>query len=340
MDKIILHFLSTYSLRTISLTNLEKVVPGTVAYEEFAGAILQLITDGVLVPIKAHGTNLANPPLPNGYRLQKQKLNADYFEQIRSYQFALHPLIHIDCYFNLKETVWRKERPWLETVQCYLKRNGLPQVEASIWQRSYEIMGDEKWISEGGGRAFLQRIGMFDQLKIIDLVEPLMFALNPARIDDPHCYHLIVENKTTFDILADILPDTIFLTLLYGAGKCFLNSITQLERQLHMPDAQHHLCYFGDLDLEGITIWYLLTKRRKSDLAMPFYRALLGKTYHQGKENQRKDNAAYQAFLSCFTESEQKQIQQLFANQGYYPQEALSAQELQAIGRGISWKDI
>lgn len=340
MNKVILDYLKTYSLRTISLVEIERLLPGRVEYGDFVCMVEKLMAEGVLVPIRSHGTNQANPALPNGYRIKKEKLKADFFEEIRSHQFDLHPLIYIDSYFKETEALWRGEQEWLGKLQDYLTAYGLPQTEASIWERSYEIMGDEKWISEGGGRSFLQRVRIFDKLKIIDLVEPLMFALNPHRIKGTTCYHLIVENKTTFDALAEVLPETDFLTLIYGAGKCFLNSITQLERQLNMPHVQHMLYYFGDLDLEGINIWYVLDKRRQARLALPFYQALLRKDFHQGKENQRKDNEAYEKFCACFSVADQQAIEDLFASQGYYPQEALSIQELQDIGRTTCWKNI
>lgn len=340
MKKIIIDFLSKYTGRTVSLVEIERVVPGRVEYQLFADAVQQLMEEGILVPIGARGTNQAQSALPNGYRVKKERLKADFFEEIRNRQLLLHPLIQLDFYFKGTKALWRKEEQWLDKMQDYLSIYGLPEIEASIWERSYEIMGDEKWISESGGRAFLQRMGIFEKLKIVDLIEPLMFALNPRRIQDARCYHLIVENKTTFDALAEVLPETAFLTLIYGAGKCFLNSITQLESQLHMPYAEHELFYFGDLDLEGIKIWYLLNKRRRASLALPFYRALLGKRCNQGKINQRKDEKAYQEFSACFSSEEQQAIQLIFKNQSYYPQEALTTQEVQDIGRTTWWKDI
>lgn len=340
MDKMILNYLATHSLQTISLVEIERLLPGRVEYGGFVGVMEQLMAEGVLVPIRAHGTNQANPALPNGYRIKKHRLKADFFEAIRSRQLFLHPLIYIDGYFKETEDLWRLQQPWLDKLQDYLVTYGLPQIEVSVWQRSYEIMGDEKWISEGGGHAFLQRVRIFEKLKIVDLVEPLMFALNPRRVQDAVCYHLIVENKTTFDALAEVLPETDFLTLIYGAGKSFLNSITQLERQLHMPHVQHRIYYFGDVDLEGIKIWHVLNKRRQASLALPFYQALLGKKFYQGKGNQRKDSKAYEEFCGCFSAAEQQAIDHLFANHGYYPQEALSGRELQDIGRTTCWKDI
>lgn len=340
MNKIILDYLATHSLQTISLMEIERLLPGRVEYGDFVCVMEQLVAEGVLMPIRARGTNQANPALPNGYRIKKHRLKADFFEEIRNRQLFLHPIIYIDGYFKGTEALWRQQQQWLDKLQDYLTKYGLPQIEASVWERSYEIMGDEKWISEGGGRSFLQHVGVFEKLKIVDLVEPLMFALNPKRIEDARCYHLIVENKTTFDALAEVLSETDFLTLIYGAGKCFLNSITQLEKQLHMLHVQHRLYYFGDLDLEGIKIWYVLNKRRQASLALPFYQALLAKDFHQGKGNQRKDSKAYEEFYACFSEADQQAIDNLFANQGYYPQEALSGRELQDIGRTACWKDI
>jgi len=73
---------------------------------------------------------------------------------------------------------------------------------------------------------------------------------------------------------------------------------------------------------------------------LPFYRGLLGKNFYQGKTNQRKDDKAYEEFCSYFAAVEQQAIDNVFANQGYYPQEALTVIELQDIGRTTWWKDI
>lgn len=339
-EELVLHFLQKYPRRTVSLVEIENVIPGGIEYRDFAGSMKRLMEDELVIPIHSQGTNRAYPPLPTRYRIHKHRMQADFFERIRKRQLSLHPLINIEYYFKGSEAQWNREQEWLDGLNAYLIDYGLPKTEASVWERSYEIMGDEKWIRDGGGGSFLQRVGVYEKLQIIEIVEPLMFALNPKRIQDTLCYHLIVENKTTFDALAEILPETDLLTLIYGSGKGFLNSITQLDKQLHMEKAQHHLYYFGDLDLEGITIWYLVNKRCHVSLALPFYQALLHKKFYQGKENQRKDDKAYEQFMQNFVTADQEKIQNLFAKQGYYPQEALSIQELQHMGRTTLWKSI
>jgi hypothetical protein len=340
IEELVLQFLTKHPRRTVSLGEIERVIPGGMEYADFAGSIQKLMEDEVLLPISSQGTNQAQPPLPIKYRIHKRTMQADFFEEIRKRQLSLHPTINIECYFKGSEAQWNREQAWLDRLEAYLTAYGLPTTEASVWERSYEIMGDEKWIRDGGGGSFLQQVGVYEKLRIVEIAEPLMFSLNPDRIHDTHCYHLIVENKTTFDALADVLPETDLLTLIYGAGKGFLNSITQLEKQLHLETVRHTLYYFGDLDLEGITIWYLLNQRRPVPLALPFYQALLSKEFHQGKENQRRDAKAYEQFVQCFAGAEQGKIHNLFDKQGYYPQEALSIQELQHMGRTTPWKNI
>lgn len=340
MDKLIRSYLAGYSQYTITLKELEGQVPGHASYADFAAVINKLLHEGVLLAIKSQGMNQATPELPNKFKIRRQKLNAALFEEIRSQELHLHPLIRLDRYFKLTPTLWHQEEPWRELLNRYLNAAGLPTKEASVWERSLQIFGDEKLISDRGGKAFLRRVGIYDKLRIVEMAEPLMFAVNPRRIKERCCYHLIVENKTTFDALADVLADTEFLTLIYGAGKSIINSIAGLEKQLNLPDAEHVLFYFGDMDLEGITIWYGLNQRRCAGLALPFYRALLTKSYSIGKENQRKNEEAYQAFVANFSMAEQNFMDNLFMKHGYYPQEALTAQELQHIWRSTVWTHI
>ncbi|MTV50370.1 hypothetical protein GJ688_15475 [Heliobacillus mobilis] len=95
----------------------------------------------------------------------------------------------------------------------------------------------------------------------------------------------------------------------------------------------HIFHYYGDLDHEGISIWYSLQKRYPIRLAMPFYRALLQKEYAIGKENQRPNPEAFALFLTNFSTEEQAAIQSMMGQGGYLPQEALSAEETANIWR-------
>lgn len=333
-------FLRGYPRGMVSLGQLEQAAAGCAEYGQFAAVVQAWADAGILTPVAASGTNQAKPPLALKYRVNKAKLYAGQHEDIRQRQVAVHSVIQLDGYFKHDAALWQQDKPWIDRLNAYLIKNGLPEHSASVWERSYEIAGDEKWISEGGGYAFLQRVAVYDKLKIVDIAEPLMFALNPARIGDQTCLHLVVENKTTYSILAEVLPQTDFLTIIYGAGKDCISGIGQLERQLHLADRVHKLFYFGDLDFEGISIWHMVNNRRPAQPATVFYQALLAKPFTLGKQNQRQEAAACHDFLSYFAPAEQDKLRGLLACAGYYPQEALSAAQLTEIVRQTPWKSI
>lgn len=322
--------------KTVKLRELEGLVDGSTEYDGFFDAVRHLEQEGLLQPIKSQGFN--NFGLAYAYRIQKQSLSKHLHEQIRSKQLSVHPLINLSCYFEQAEEVWKQDQEYINKLHSYLTKKGIPDKEAFSPERSYELVGNEKWIDEGGGRAFLDRIGVYSFLRIVPAVEPLMFAINPHEMNSREHLHLIVENKSAYAALATCLAESPFTTLIFGSGKGFLSSITNLEQQLNLPDHVHRLNYFGDLDREGITIWDTLHQRRAASPALAFYRALMMKDFTYGKQYQKQNKHAEDRFVSHFLPNEQSKIRQMLAEGGYYPQEALKTDELCDIWR-CSWKD-
>lgn len=337
MYSVLTNFLSTYKTKTVTLSQLEALAPGSAKYADFIRVVKALEEEQILVPVKANGVSAVAPGVANAYRVQKANLHNVLYEKIRRKQRQVNPLIDLTAYFSLPEGNWDSDQDNIDRVDRYLGGKGLPAFAASAPERSYELAGDEKWLQEGGGEAFLQRVGLYSKMKLTPVPDPLMLAVNPQQMPNRKHYHLIVENKTAYHALAGILAESPFTTLIYGAGKGFLNSILYLERQLNLPDSKHLLYYFGDLDLEGIKIWFMLNKVRSTELARAFYRALLAKPFQTGKLNHKKDWAAYASFLACFSAEEQSEINILFEKRGYCPQEALSSEELCCVWRE-SWK--
>jgi hypothetical protein len=89
-------------------------------------------------------------------------------------------------------------------------------------------------------------------LKIIPVSDRLMFALNPRLLQEKKQWHLIVENKTTYQGLLPALKETCFSTLIYGSGNKITGSMELFQNQYPI-EAEHIFCYFGDLDKSGIT---------------------------------------------------------------------------------------
>jgi len=338
MQDQIINFLKTYKKVTITIDEIERILVGTqTTYKQFANQINELEQDGILQMIKAKGRNSRTPSLAYQYRIQRSKLHQNYHHEIQKMQIGLHSLINLDSYFSIDPSIWEQDRPYILKINQYLNQNPLPIDTAPAPERSFELVGDEKWITEKGGKECLERLGLWENLKIIPVSDPMMFAINPQAFQHDEHKHLIVENKTTYLALLEVLPETPFTSLIYGSGNKILKSIEHLHQQLPFKAGQHQLYYFGDIDMSGIWIWYSLHKKMETKLALPFYQACLVYPYVHGKENQRKEEEAVRVFLSNFTKEEQQQIRDMLDDGGYYPQEVLKTKELRELWRNTTW---
>ncbi|SDE25691.1 hypothetical protein SAMN02799630_05009 [Paenibacillus sp. UNCCL117] len=378
---------------TVELEQLERVFAGqAVDYEAFADGVLQLERDGVLEPVKAHGRNGKLPALGYQYRIRRQSIREEYVRRLHRYGITLHPLIRVDRYYGMSEEDWERDWPYIGQIDSFLKRSDLPEREAPAPERSFELTGDEKWITEKGGQSLLERLGLWAKLRILPVSDPLMLAVNPAAfrmhaeagagrmqkpgehspdsewLDGPEALlpsgrtghggeqpggfprqpagnggqlrlhrHLIVENKTTFQGLIGVLPETAFTTLIYGCGRKIVGNLGMLTLQVPMADGESVLYYFGDIDTEGIRIWHELRQRHRVRLAVPFYTACLEKEPVAGKENQRRKDEATAAFCSELPEGLGRLAAERLSEGYYWPQEILSSAELVTIWRTEPW---
>lgn len=342
MEKIkrqVVNDLINYPRKTIRLSQLEELMkPCVSSYEEFANVIISLEADRVLEEIKTTGRTTRLPSLAWQYRIYRNVLINTHHTALQFARKQFHPSINLDFYYSKDPSAWEKDLPYLQLIHTYLEKYSFPKTYVPAPERSLELVGNEKWISEHGGKELLERVGLFSTLKIIPLSEPLMFAVNPATIHHPIQSHLIVENKTTYQALLPILTETDFSTLIFGSGKSVIKSIEQFTMQ-YPVDANHHFFYFGDIDREGILIWYLLSAKQQMLLAMPFYQACLAKEPLTGKEYQKEHPEALTEFLEYFPPDKQSVIRNLLLEGRYYPQERLKTEELQDVWRAFRWKN-
>ncbi|WBL16847.1 DUF2220 family protein [Sutcliffiella sp. NC1] len=326
-------FLNTYSKKTIGLTELEHMFTSSFqSYEQFAKVVLKLEKSAILVMVKSKGRNSRIPSLAFQYRINKSLLVEDFHQELVQYRRRFHSSIILDEYYSKDQSLWKQDLPFIEKIDVYLKQNSFPTDRVPAAERSYEIVGDEKWIDEKGGKELLERIKLFDKLHILPVSDPLMLAVHPSNLSNDIQYHLIVENKTTYQGLVEVLKETDFSTIIYGKGKAVIASIEQFPFQFPIK-ADHRFLYFGDIDREGISIWYSLNEKRRVELALPFYNACLKKSPAKGKEYQKERLVALESFVNCFETNQQEQIKTLLANGQYYPQESLNTKELQQIWR-------
>lgn len=322
------------------LSELENMIGKNYSdYRSFANEITTLETIGALTMVKSKGRNGNKPSLAYQYRINRVLLNEDYHRELENYRLKLNNQINIDKYFHMDEYTWNKDLPYIEKIHSYLENNGIPTVEAAAPERSFELVGDEKWITDKGGKEILERIGLWDKLRVFPVSDPLMLAINPHTIHQKMHYHLIIENKTTYQGLLPMLIHTDFSTLIYGSGNKIAKSIENFPNQ-YPVEGEHAFFYFGDIDRSGITIWFSLNKRQQVLPAVPFYKACLEKGEAFGKTNQRPDEEALHSFLTYFPDNLAEQIRNLLGKGAYYPQEVLKTRELQCIWEETEWKQI
>jgi len=321
----------------ITLDILEQFSSLGQTYEQFGQEILALETEGILVAVKKAGRNNKVPSLAYKYRINKAVLKRDFQQDIVSKRFQLHAILNVDEYFHLPPEEWEKDYPFIEKINTYIDKYGLPLSEVPAPERSLALVGDEKWIQEKGGQKVLERLQIWENLKIIPVSDPLAFIVNPTKMKNAHHLHLIVENKTTFDGLSLEIKNTPFTTLIYGQGSKITKSIEYFHKQLPLDDVAHTFYYFGDLDWEGIKIWNRLTDKIDVKLAIPFYLASIDKTPTTLKTDQKPSEEATKAFLSFFGQAHQSKIMNTLENQHYWPQEVLSSAELKQVWSETNW---
>lgn len=341
---IVLNHLKQYKRSTLWLEQLQDLFIGeNIDYVTFAHVIGELVDEGYLCEMKSSGRNGKTPSRALRFRVEYRMLEREFQTRLQNLGLEMHPSISLDRYYKLGEDVWEKDAPVVIRINQYLKQYGLPEHIVSASERSYALVQDEKWITEQGGKTLLTRLGLWDKLLIMSEHDPLMMAVNPGMMKEyctvkkSPCLHLIIENKTTFQALLPALTDSCFHTLIYGCGNKIAGNIDMFEKQFPWQERAHYFYYFGDIDYAGIQIWYDVSRKRAVVPALPFYRACLQKAYALGKQNQRASDEALAAFQSHFREQEQQQLRQCLQSGGYYPQESLSARELQGIWRDYDW---
>ena len=337
MYKDLVSYLKTYKNKTITLSELEMIAPGNTLYDVFTDNIKSLVKDNILIEKNPKNNNGKKVPLPLKFEINKYELKKDNINKIEKYSFNINDEINLQGYFDLNEEVLEKDLPYISKVNEYINEKGLPKDHATSQERSFHITGDEKWIDEKGGKKILERIKVYEKLKIGNNYDPLMLAINPKVFSKPCHYHLVVENKATFLALMDVLETTEFCSLIFGSGWKIVGNIDMLEKQVGLR-GNHKIFYFGDLDNEGISIYNSLNEKISVNLAVDFYKELLKKPYSFGKENQFRNESAIGRFISFFTTEEETVILDILNKGGYLPQEGLNRQELQDIWRNSIWE--
>lgn len=319
--------------KTITLDELTALFGGEAVYSEFAAAVTEFIDSNILVPVKSAGYTSRTPRLPCKYKFNSGVMREEYKCDLERMALILHKKINLEYYFSQPQSVWEADKENILKLDRYLIINGLPEYPTATPERSYQIFGDEKVIDEKQGKRLLQRVRLYEEMKISNGVDPAMFFINANKfnLSQPIHKHLIIENRTPFYLLSEVLHGSELTSLIYGAGFNILSSIAIFENQIDLPASSHQYFYFGDLDYTGISIWHYLAEKVNVKPALFFYKALLEREAACGKEYQVPNFNALNHFLQYFERTDQDNIQFILENGKYYPQEALAKQDIHSV---------
>lgn len=298
--------------------------------------IKALLDAGKIKPVKSYGKNGKKPALYLEYRLVDEQ--KDYSALEHELLFETDIGITIDYYMHNLD-VYAEEREAVRQLHDFLSKNKqLLQTAVSYNERSLQIWGFEKFLSQSKGKTILKHCGLdLDFLNCYSTTEP--FAYFTLTRKTPQKL-LIIENKDTFFSMRRHLlagNDTIlgekFGTLIYGAGKRVISSFQQfaLSAEPYMLHENNEFLYFGDLDYEGIGIYENLAAcfRGQAEIK-PFvaaYERMLTKSKTLPKLPNTKEGQNRQlqgVFFEYFSAMTQQNMQAVLEQDVYIPQEILT----------------
>lgn len=301
----------------------------------FCSVINRLVSEGFLRPAGAKPTVING--LYKKYRkiYTEKKDHAFVAEIIRS----IEPPASVDYYIdNYDDFV--ADKPVIEAISVFLRQKENKDL-VTVNERAYELFGDEKFFKgsdkeRSRGESVLKRLKLkYEDLVCYETPEPFFNFQKKVFSELKSRTIYIIENKDTFwsfkhhimDSSSKLDPDMI----IYGEGKKILSSFKFVDEYDINPDCDTFI-YFGDLDPEGINIFYALKDKYPRYKIEPFiegYKAILETGFQKkpsripGKQGINEKNII--RFIKDFDKTTAEKIKNLLTSGCYIPQEALSA---------------
>jgi hypothetical protein len=309
-------------------------------YGELCGVIAEFVIDGLLEPVKSAKGNGRQPELRTMYWSQPVRVYALWSDMdiVR-----VSDRLYMTAYIKQPELQTDADWQRIEKVYEFLGKRDSREW-ATREERSLELFGSEKWLSEEQGMLLLRRIGMtLEGIKAKVHGEPFVFWPSPG-ISLKHAKAvLVVENLSLFHTVRRVMeldgsvlnlrPDL----LIYGEGKKieasmpFLNEITK--------STGIRIMYAGDIDPEGWGIYIRLKQKHPSyeiGLALPFYEAMVLSETTVSAENQKQDESVLQCVLEELNGQNGSELLHAKVNRSWIerlrvPQEVLTVETLRAF---------
>lgn len=321
-------------------------------YLRFHCEVERLVQAGVLAVIKSSQKNGRLPPLYNKYRIIKPEEDyTRYFALIR----RLNPKLNISGYLQRPET-YKKHLQIVEGISGYLwSAQDLLEKPMSRKERSFSVWGREKLLDTQMSliKDVLRFNGLAeDFLNYYDTPEPF-FEYVPDRRELTAV--LVIENKDTWFTFRKLMQDTgkntlagtAINVLLYGEGNKITKQSALEEYKAAMLGGERQATrfyYFGDLDWEGIRLFFRTRDANPSLELKPFaalYYLMLELAEKQEKISElpkspdlRGVTASLPEFLAALAQAQGENLerpaghflQTILAEGKYIPQEIINYQ--------------
>lgn len=293
-------------------------------------AMKELQADEKIRPLKTSKCNNNNPPLELKWEWIKEKDKAQWKKE-RFFKVA--DLLDLSYYEKNPKMQSQQEWKHIEKIYGFLK-NKDQREWVSIEERSLELFGDEKYITDNEKKEeskILKRLNLtLEDIKAIRYGE--FFVHWTVKEKDIETI-LIVENHATFFAYKRLIEenspflDPMPQMIIFGEGKKIISSFSFLKEFVAAKPKE--ILYFGDIDPEGWQIYTSLAERYPDyhiQLHFPSYIELLRHKPLQCK--QRVHIRVLEQILVLFKEMgypmEAKKIEELWKKNERLPQEYIT----------------
>lgn len=297
-------------------------------YEQLTREVEGLVEAGILSP--RGKKNGLNPPLYHSYWIHRAS-DDDALSEIRAFTARFSNTFYLK---NTKQ--YREDKNFIDLVFDFYKNKGhLLTDPASINERAYQIVGDEKWLSDTdkNGVKILGRLGIsVKDLNVFPTPEPFAYFQYKDIIENV----LISENKDAFHDIRKVAAGRLssFMgirldLLVWGQGNSIQKSFAFLE-ELKVA-ANPVIYYWGDLDYAGLSIFSRLCANYpdyKIVPLIPVYQHMMNVTPHPPKQTTKVLERNIELFVKHFDEHDKERILSILESLHRIPQESIPYQEI------------
>jgi hypothetical protein len=344
MEKTIRKIIKNYKAKTFLVLDLENDLINKLlsiekyyelgGYNELTNAINVLKNNGEIIEIKQSKILKRKPKIKSKFKKIKRKNNS----WLKFIFFKYSDLLDLSYY---KKNVKYQTNLELENIQKIYNfiKNRDNRDFVSFEERCLELFDDEKLYKNRN--TVLTKLKVNKELGFADIYYALKIRkeideLVTFKMDGEIKNILILENKASFYSYKRYLEKNKYIgeekidSLIFGNGKSIINKGEKIKELLNNKNI--NLYYLGDIDPEGLGIYFLLSSRNKElkiKLLKSFYIKMLNSDkFLKYKSKQNKNTKYLEYFIDNFSEEYKNKIKYLWENNLRIPQEIIGYEVL------------